>query len=123
MKDVGVQPGMKWCLCVHRWQEAYDAYKDGKLGKEAVPKVFLHASHESALQKVSYKQLKEFASEQEAATQPGRQDTHQNPEGPGGISGESVNIGGDMGKTAPSKSGGGVNPPSSDDQGLKGKGR
>lgn len=29
LKDVGVQPGQKWCLCAGRWLEAFKAAQDG----------------------------------------------------------------------------------------------
>ncbi len=30
--------GCKWCLCVKRWKESLEAYKDGLLPKEVVPR-------------------------------------------------------------------------------------
>jgi uncharacterized protein len=62
LKDVRVKPGMKWCLCAHRWKEAYDAFEKDDLSKEAVPKVYLH---ESALEKIDYSQLKQFSADRD----------------------------------------------------------
>lgn len=81
LKEAGVKPGMNWCLCASRWQEAYDAYKSGNLQKSDVPQVFLHASHEAALKTVSYKTLKEFEHDREAPSQENRQMSHINPSG------------------------------------------
>lgn len=44
-----------------------DAMRAGQIGKEAVPKVFLHATDQSALNKIDYKDLKEFAAEPETS--------------------------------------------------------
>ena len=41
----GVKEGDRWCLCVLRWKEAYDAGK--------APKVYLEGTHEKALNYVS----------------------------------------------------------------------
>lgn len=101
LKEVGVKPGMKWCLCANRWLEAFNAAQNGKLAHEAVPKVHLHASHESALDVVSYKQLKQYAAEGEAATEKNRQNAHYEPQKQGGPAKEHHEIGGDMGTTAP----------------------
>jgi uncharacterized protein len=49
----GLQPGDRWCLCVTRWKEAYDAGQ--------APPVFLAATHISALEYVSLEELKEHA--------------------------------------------------------------
>ena len=64
-KQVGLQGGQKWCLCAHRWKEAYDA-RDGPSDPK-VPKVALHATSEKALDIVGFKDLKAFAAEPEAA--------------------------------------------------------
>ncbi|CAL8582928.1 hypothetical protein XPA_008569 [Xanthoria parietina] len=61
----GLKEGCKWCLCTARWKEALDA-----AGKEdpLVPKVFLHATDESALSNgVTMEVLKKYAAEPEAA--------------------------------------------------------
>lgn len=82
LEKAGVKPGMKWCLCASRWKEAYDAFKNGKLDKEAVPQVYLHASDKKALDIVEYKALKEFRAPPEATSEGGRQGVTINPEDP-----------------------------------------
>lgn len=47
----GLIPGDKWCLCVSRWKEAYDA--------RVAPPVILEATHEKALKTVSFDMLLE----------------------------------------------------------------
>jgi uncharacterized protein (DUF2237 family) len=54
----GVKDGDKWCLCVTRWQEAFEA--------GMAPMVDLSATHESALQVVKLEDLKRFAAESES---------------------------------------------------------
>ena len=49
----GLIPGDKWCLCVLRWKEAYEA--------GMAPKVYLEATHDKALKYVTIKQLIEHA--------------------------------------------------------------
>ena len=49
----GLVPGDKWCLCVLRWKEAYDAGK--------APKVYLEGTHEKALNYVTIDQLIQYA--------------------------------------------------------------
>jgi len=73
---------MKWCLCASRWKEAFDAAAKGSLSKSAVPQVYLHATHQSALDAVSYKDLKQYAAEGEtpSSSQGNRQDTHFDPD-------------------------------------------
>jgi hypothetical protein len=56
----------------------------GEIGESAVPKVFLHASDKSALDSISYNDLKRFAADGEAPNQLNRQEVHINPEKPGG---------------------------------------
>ena len=46
----GLKPGDRWCLCISRWVEAY---KEG-----VAPPVILEATHEKALEYVSYEVLK-----------------------------------------------------------------
>lgn len=46
----GLKPGDKWCLCVSRWKEAYDA--------GVAPGVVLERTHEKALQYVSLEMLR-----------------------------------------------------------------
>ncbi|MCJ1361752.1 hypothetical protein MMC16_000852 [Acarospora aff. strigata] len=64
LRDIGLTGGCKWCLCTSRWKEAMDAAKG--LDDPVVPKVFLHATDESALKTVSMEELKKFAAEGEA---------------------------------------------------------
>ena len=47
----GLQSGDKWCLCVSRWREAYDA--------GCAPDVILEACHEKALDVVTLEQLQQ----------------------------------------------------------------
>jgi len=54
----GVKDGDKWCLCVTRWQEAFEA--------GMAPMVDLSATHESALQVVKLEDLQRFAAESES---------------------------------------------------------
>lgn len=96
-----LSPGQKWCLCASRWQEAMKAAEAGKLAKEDVPKVHLHATHEKALEVVSYKDLKQYAAAGEATTQQGRQESHHNPGTPGGVVKESKEIGNAQPNLAP----------------------
>lgn len=60
----GMKGGCKWCLCVSRWREAFDAR--GREGDKIVPKIFLNATNEKALGKVSLDELKMFAADKEA---------------------------------------------------------
>jgi uncharacterized protein len=48
----GLNPGDRWCLCVSRWQEAYEA--------GVAPKVRLEACHEKALEVVTLGQLQQY---------------------------------------------------------------
>jgi len=82
LNSAGVKPGMKWCLCASRWKEAYEAFKDGKLDKSAVPQVHLHATDKKALDVVEYKWLSEFKAAPEATREGGRQGVTINPESP-----------------------------------------
>jgi uncharacterized protein len=101
LKDVGVKPGMKWCLCASRWKEAFDAAQKGTLLQAAVPKVHLHASHERALDSISYSTLKQYAAEGEVPNQSTNQGAVHDPKSQGGIAKEANATGGDMGTTAP----------------------
>jgi uncharacterized protein (DUF2237 family) len=47
----GLKPGDGWCLCALRWKEAYDA--------GLAPDVRLEATHEKALEYVSFEELLE----------------------------------------------------------------
>jgi|TARA_B110000263_G_scaffold3793_1_gene3199 uncharacterized protein (DUF2237 family) len=49
----GLKEGDRWCLCLSRWVEAYDA--------GMAPPVVLEATHESALDMVELEKLKEYA--------------------------------------------------------------
>ena len=49
----GLKPGDKWCLCLTRWMEAYQANK--------APKVILEATHEKTLDLISLDELVKFA--------------------------------------------------------------
>jgi uncharacterized protein (DUF2237 family) len=51
----GLTPGDRWCVCVERWKQAYEA-------GYAAP-VVLEATHMSALEFVSLEQLKEWSVE------------------------------------------------------------
>jgi hypothetical protein len=61
-----LKAGNKWCLCAARWKEALE-YAKKDPSSDIVPKVHLHATHEKALEVVSYEDLKKFAAETEAA--------------------------------------------------------
>ncbi|MEP7075117.1 MAG: DUF2237 domain-containing protein [Acidobacteriota bacterium] len=50
----GVKDGDRWCLCVTRWQEAFEAGR--------APHVDLEATHENALEIVKLEDLKAYAS-------------------------------------------------------------
>ena len=49
----GLKPGDCWCLCVTRWQEALEA--------NVAPPVLLAATHEHAIEWVSFEDLKRHA--------------------------------------------------------------
>ena len=49
----GLKPGDRWCLCVFRWKEAYEA--------GYAPLVNLRATHISALEFLDLETLQEFA--------------------------------------------------------------
>jgi len=51
----GVKDGDKWCLCVKRWQQAFE--------DDMAPLVDLEATHESALQVVRLEDLKQYAAD------------------------------------------------------------
>lgn len=76
------------------------AAQDGQLNKAAVPKVHLHASDKRALDVVSYKDLKTYGAEAEAAGSQ-RQGDHQSTENSQSIAKESQSIGGDQPTVAP----------------------
>lgn len=49
----GLKPNDRWCLCVTRWKQAFDA--------GCAPNVVLEASHAKSLEVVTIEQLKELA--------------------------------------------------------------
>ncbi len=49
----GLKPGDRWCLCVKRWQEAYEA--------GIAPPVLLESTHMSSIEFVTLEQLQEHA--------------------------------------------------------------
>ena len=49
----GLLEGDRWCLCLSRWKQAYDAGK--------APQIYLASTHEASLELVSLKVLMEFA--------------------------------------------------------------
>jgi uncharacterized protein len=51
----GLESGERWCLCVSRWREAFEA--------GCAPPVVLAASHISALEFVSLEELRRHASQ------------------------------------------------------------
>lgn len=51
----GLRPGDRWCLCVTRWKEAFDA--------GAAPQVVLEATHFSALEFCELEDLRAHAAE------------------------------------------------------------
>ncbi len=54
----GLNPGDRWCLCVQRWGEAFDA--------GVAPPVYLEASHASALEFVDLAALQQHALDEDA---------------------------------------------------------
>ncbi|MEM7516801.1 MAG: DUF2237 domain-containing protein [Planctomycetota bacterium] len=49
----GLKPGDRWCLCVSRWREAFEA--------GVAPSVILEATHDAALREVSLQDLEAHA--------------------------------------------------------------
>lgn len=49
----GLRPGDRWCLCAHRWREAFEA--------GFAPPVVLESTHQKALQFVALEDLKKHA--------------------------------------------------------------
>ena len=106
LEKAGVKDGMKWCLCSTRWKEAFDAAQNGQLPQSAVPKVHLHASHESALKDIKYGDLSKYAAKGEAVAEgnKNRQGAHADPEQPNhGVAKEATGL---SGKEEPEKVGG-----------------
>ncbi|PSR78156.1 hypothetical protein BD289DRAFT_377009 [Coniella lustricola] len=61
LRPVGLRGGCKWCLCTTRWLEALQAFQDGRIPKNAVPKIDLEATEDSVLRKVDLETLRDFA--------------------------------------------------------------
>jgi uncharacterized protein (DUF2237 family) len=61
----GMKDGCKWCLCTSRWKEALDAWKNGQISEAGVPKVYLHATENTVLNKVTIDDLRKFAADAE----------------------------------------------------------
>ncbi|KAF2785892.1 hypothetical protein K505DRAFT_330716 [Melanomma pulvis-pyrius CBS 109.77] len=59
LRAAGVAPGCKWCLCVSRWREAFDARRDD--ADAVVPRVVLRATNERALEGVGLEELTRFS--------------------------------------------------------------
>ena len=51
----GLKPGDKWCVCVERWKQAFDA--------GVASPIYLAATHSSALEFASLDTLKEYAAD------------------------------------------------------------
>jgi uncharacterized protein (DUF2237 family) len=49
----GLKPGDRWCLCVLRWKEAFEA--------GVAPKIVLEATHISTLEFVDLEDLRNYA--------------------------------------------------------------
>ncbi|OAL29323.1 hypothetical protein AYO22_02217 [Fonsecaea multimorphosa] len=63
LRTAGLTGGCKWCLCTARWLEAFQAYRDGRIGRNAVPRVVLEATEDSALRQVDLDTFRQFAAE------------------------------------------------------------
>lgn len=70
-----------------------EAAKAGQLKKEDVPEVHLHATHERALEVVSYKDLRTFSHAGEVPGRRGRQDRTIDPDSMSGTAKQSQDIG------------------------------
>ncbi|MCJ1350224.1 MAG: hypothetical protein MMC33_000205 [Icmadophila ericetorum] len=66
LRTIGLTGGCKWCLCTNRWKEAMLVAKGSD--DPVVPKVFLHATDESALKSLDMKDLEKFAHEGEVGS-------------------------------------------------------
>lgn len=62
----GMRGGCKWCLCAGRWREALEAFRDGRISREGVPRVQLDATDRVALRSVDLADLRAFATERES---------------------------------------------------------
>ncbi|KAK9415711.1 hypothetical protein SUNI508_10189 [Seiridium unicorne] len=65
LRTVGLTGGCKWCLCTTRWLEAVQAFKDGRISQNGVPKVDLDATEDSALKSADFETFKQFAVKKE----------------------------------------------------------
>ncbi len=63
LRMAGLKGGCKWCLCASRWREAFEARKTDE--DKVVPKVFLSATNEKALSKVTMEELRKFQAKEE----------------------------------------------------------
>lgn len=63
LRQAGLSDGCKWCLCVARWKEAFDA-RSGDDDKK-VPKVVLGATNQRALEGATMEELRRFAVDKE----------------------------------------------------------
>ncbi|KAF2820192.1 hypothetical protein CC86DRAFT_374423 [Ophiobolus disseminans] len=63
LRSAGLTDGCKWCLCVTRWKEAFEA-RTGDADRK-VPKIVLKATNERALEGVGIEDLKKFAVDKE----------------------------------------------------------
>jgi uncharacterized protein (DUF2237 family) len=63
LRQAGLTEGCKWCLCVARWKEAFDA-RTGE-GDRKVPQVVLKATNKRALEGVKMEELRMFAVDKE----------------------------------------------------------
>ncbi|OCK74345.1 hypothetical protein K432DRAFT_420354 [Lepidopterella palustris CBS 459.81] len=72
LRAAGLTGGCKWCLCAGRWLEALRAFeaRGSAAGEEGalVPKVYLNATNEKALEKINLDDLKRFALDREEAS-------------------------------------------------------
>lgn len=59
LRQAGLKDGCRWCLCVARWKEAFDA-RTGDDDRK-VPRVVLSATNRRALERVGLQDLKRFA--------------------------------------------------------------
>ncbi|KAF2713694.1 hypothetical protein K504DRAFT_370700, partial [Pleomassaria siparia CBS 279.74] len=63
LRSAGLTDGCKWCLCVSRWREAFDARKSDD--DKVVPRVVLKATNERALEGVKLDELRRVAVDKE----------------------------------------------------------
>jgi uncharacterized protein (DUF2237 family) len=61
LRVVGLTGGCKWCLCTTRWLQAVQAFKEGRISEEGVPKVDLDSTEDSALRQTDMETLRKFA--------------------------------------------------------------